>query len=399
MKRMHGLWVWARVLVALSLFGLVLVAGCSESDHAAESEHAEHGDAAHAGAEGGKGASEDKHEHEAEHKEEHKEEGVELSPERQRAQGVVVAPLEPRPVPETLRAAAEIGFNENRRVVVTARSGGWAEKVGAFANERVRANELLAEIYSPEFLSAQQEYLLILDRAARAGETDAQSLLADAGQRLRLLGLTDEEIQELARTRKPYPLLHVHSPIQGTVVEHKLNTGDTVQPGQPLYVIADLSSVWARISLTETQLARVLPDQRVTLTVKAYPGERFRGKVLSLGANMDEATRTVKARAAIVNSGERLKPGMFADAEIAVGDRAPALALPEEAVLRNAEGEWVVYVEEEPGHFKPRKVKVLRNAGGQVVVDGVKPGTRVVTKGAFFVQSELAKGGFEVHSH
>ena len=393
--------IGARALLAFLLLGLGLAAGCVERDQAAEPKTAESKPADRGGdsadhAKGDNDAAGDEHGREAEGKEE----GVELSPERLRAQGVVVAPLEPQPVAETIRAPAEIGYNEDRRVAITARAGGWAERVEAYANERVRANELLAEIYSPEFASAQQEYLLIRDRAALGGgESGAATLLADAEQRLRLLGLTDEEIEALARTRKPYPFLHVHSPIAGTVVEHELNTGDNVQPGQPLYVIANLSSVWASVSLTESQLGRVRPGQPVTLTVKAYPSEGFRGQILSLGANMDPATRTVKARALIRNPGERLRPGMFADAEIPIGDGAKALSLPEDAVLRSADGDWVIYVEEEPGHFKPMEVKILRNAGDRVVIDGVKPGTRVVTKGAFFVQSELAKGGFETHNH
>lgn len=392
--------IGARALLAPSVLGLWLAAGCTEyyqvaTPKAAESKPADHGDVSPDHAKGGEGAAADEHGHEALGKEE----GVELSPERLRAQGVVVAPLEPQSVAETLRAPAEIGYHEGRRVAIVARAGGWAERIEVYANERVRANDLLAEIYSPEFASAQQEYLLILDRAARAGESGAATLLTDAEQRLRLLGLTDEEIETLARTRKPYPFLHVHSLIAGTVVEHKLNAGDNVQTGQPLYVIANMSSVWASVSLTESQLGRVRQGQPVTLTVKANPSERFRGQILSLGANMDPATRTVKARALIRNPGERLRPGMFADAEIHVGDGAMALSLPEDAVLRRADGDWVIYVEAAPGHFKPMEVKILRNAGDRVVIDGVKPGTRVVTKGAFFVQSELAKGGFETHNH
>jgi len=326
---------------------------------------------------------------------------VELTAEAIKAQGITVEALTLRPVVETLPATAEIGFNEQDRVVITARSSGWAEKVAVFANQLVEKNQLLASVYSPEFLSVQNEYLLILARANRGGTAaaEAKTLLADARQRLRILGLTSREINKLARTRKAYPFQHIHSPISGTVIEHRLNTGDTVEPGQKMYVIASLGTVWAEIALTETQLGKVHPGQAVIITVKAYPDQRFNGKILSIGAGVDDATRTVKARALIQNPKRLLKPGMFADAEISVGERLPELVLSEAAVLRSPDGDWVVFVEEAPGHFKPLEVKIVRNVGRQIVIEGPKPGTRVVTKGAFFIQSELAKGGFEVHQH
>ncbi len=333
---------------------------------------------------------------------EHDEEGtVELKPETLAAQGIVIEALAPKPVAEVLRLSGEITFNENRRVVLTARSSGWAEKVTVFANHQVEKNQLLANIYSPEFLSAQHEYLLIRKRASgdTPAEGDARSLLADAHERLRILGLTDKEIRRLAQTGKPYRYQHIHSPIRGTVIEHRLNAGDTVEPGQKLYVIASLRTVWAELALTEAQFAKVRPGQTVSLFVKAYPNQRFQGRLLSIGANVDEATRTVKARALIDNPKRLLKPGMFAEAEIAIGDGKPALALPESAVLRSPDGDWVVFVEEEPGHFKPVEIRVVRSVDGRTVIDGLKPGVRVVTQGAFFIQSELAKAGFEVHQH
>lgn len=326
------------------------------------------------------------------------EEGSVLELDQERARGVKTTKIEKRAIAETLRVPAEIRFNEKNRAIVGARVSGWIERMAIFANQAVRKDDLLAEMYSPEFLSAQQEYLLILDREKR-GTADAASLVADAKNRLEILGLTAEEIEALAKSRAPYPRQHIHSPMDGVVVEHKVTPGDNVQPGQALFVVADLSSVWAEISLTETQLGQAQSGQAVTISVKTYPDRRFKGELLSVGANLDEATRTAKARALIQNPGRLLRPGMFAEAEIVLGRGEPVMALPEAAVLRNAEGKWVVYIEEEPLHFKPVEVKILRRAGNQVVIDGLAPGSQVVTEGAFFIQSELAKGSFETHNH
>lgn len=330
-----------------------------------------------------------------------KETSVRLKPESLKAQGIVVKVLRSKPVREALRTTAEIRYNERRRVALTARASGWAEEVAVFANQRVKKGTLLAKIYSAEFLSAQHEYLLILDRARRAGasDADAQSLLSDARQRLTILGLSSKELDALATSRTPFKYQHVHSPISGIVVQHKLATGGTVTPGQLLYVVASLRTVWAEIALTETQLGKVRPRQKVSLTVKAYPGRRFRGKVLSIGSEVDEVTRTIKARALIQNSRSLLKPGMFADADVTVGRGRPVLSLPANAVLRSPDGDWMVFVEEKPGQFKPVEIKVVRSVGRQTIIKGIKPGTRIVTRGAFFVQSELAKSGFDIHNH
>lgn len=331
----------------------------------------------------------------------HEGEGVvELAPERLAAQGIRVEALQPRPVGTVVTAPAELRFDERRRVVLSARAAGWAEVVKVFANQRVKKGQLLARIYSPEFLSAQNEYLLIRRRVQGAGgDGEMGELLAAARERLRLLGLSAAEIERLGRSGKPYRDQHIHSPMDGTVVVHKINAGDAVQPGQVLYVVADLRHLWAELALTEGQLGRVAPGQPVTLTVKAFPGRRFSGRLLSVGARLDEATRTIHARAEVNNPELLLRPGMFASAEIQTGGGEPVLALPQEAVLRSPDGDWVVFVELAPGRFKPQEVRLLRNAGSLAVVEGLAPGTRVVTAGAFFVQSELAKAGFEIHQH
>lgn len=316
-------------------------------------------------------------------------EGVALKLDALTKQGVVVAKVERKSVGETVSATAEIAFNEQNRAVVTARAGGWAERVVVFANQAVKKDDLLLEIYSPDFLSAQNEYLLIRERVARSGDQDRQ-LLAAAEQRLKILGLTDDEIRKLAETGTPYPLQHIHSPIAGTVIEHKLAAGDTVEPGQVLYVIAALDTVWAHIALTEAALGKARAGQPVTLTVEAYPGRTFSGTLLSLGAAVSEGTRTVRARALIRNAGGRLKPGMFARAEIRAGGGAAQLVVPDEALVL-LKGEPTVFkVEGDALH--PQRIEVGERRGGVTVVrGGVQAGDRIAVKGTYLLKSLLLK--------
>lgn len=317
------------------------------------------------------------------------EEAVELKLSELIKKGVETEKVERRHIYDTLQATAEIDFNETHRVVIAARTAGWTQKVTVFANQTVKKHQLLAEIYSPEFLSAQQEYLLIHARAQRPSSDD-KTLLTDAEQRLRILGLTDKKISHLAATGKPYSFLPVHSPINGTVVSHKLNVGDTVQRGQALYVIADLRSLWASVALAESQLAQVQPGQTVSLSVRAYPDNHFTGKILSVGANMDETTRTVKARALIENPDRLLKVGMFADAQIEIGAGKAIIAIPSGAITQ-LQGQTTVFkVEGNELHPQPIETGVTRGGRTEVKV-GLTTGDEIATQGVFLLKSLLLK--------
>ena len=317
------------------------------------------------------------------------EETVELELKELTSKGVETEKVKRRRLHDTLQATAEVTFNETRRVVITARATGWIEKVTVFANQQVRKNQLLAEVYSPEFLSAQQEYLLIHTRAQRPTSED-KTLLTDAEQRLRILGLTDKKIRHLAVSGKPYPFLPIHSPISGTVVSHELNTGDTLKRGQPLYVIANLRNLWANIALTESQLAQVRRGQNVSILVKGYPAKYFTGKILSVGAKMDEATRTVKARALINNPDRLLKAGMFADAQIEITAGKPVLAIPTSAITQLL-GQTIVFkVEDDKLHPQPIETGVTRGSRTEIKV-GLTTGDEIATKGVFLLKSLLLK--------
>lgn len=340
----------------------------------------------------------DKHESGAAATGDHREEAP-LKLEALRAQGVVTAKVARHAADERLAATAEIAFNESRRVAVSARAGGWVERVVVFANQRVARDALLAELYSPEFLSAQQEYLLIAARVRTSPDEETKGLLRDAAQRLRVLGLTNDEVQQLGTTREPFPYLHVHSPIAATVVEHRVNAGDTVQAGQELYVLADLRTVWANIALTEAQIAKVKAGQAVDIAVKAYPDARFPGRIVSIGAGMDDTTRTVSARAVVTNSGQRLKPGMFADVEIHTASGRRVLAVPVEAIVR-LDGRDTAF-KREGDELHPQAVELGETRGKLIEVRaGLAEGDEIAVKGTFLLKSLLLKSQMgEGHGH
>ena len=177
------------------------------------------------------------------------------------------------------------------------------------------------------------------------------------------------------------------SPVSGIVIEKQALKGLHVMPGQSLYRVADLSVVWVEADVYERELSAVRPGATATITVDAYPGERFTGRVIYVYPYLDEKTRTNKVRLELANRGGRLKPGMYVNAELHVG-AGMALTVPTNAVLDSGQ-EQIVFVAHGDGIFEPRRVKVGRRAGDSVeILEGLKDGEQVATGAAFFLDSE-----------
>jgi len=170
-----------------------------------------------------------------------------------------------------------------------------------------------------------------------------------------------------------------------------------VVPGDLLFRLTDESTLWVD--------ARVNPEFVSRLKIGALArvgvdGQWIDARLVQIHHALDETTRTLSVRLEIPNPGDRLHPGQFVEAKIQAGEAGKAaLMVPLDAVLRSPDGDWQVFIEEEPGEFEPKEIEVLRQLAGKLVIEGLEPGTRVVTKGSFFVQSELAKSGFEIHNH
>src|SRR5512137_287090 len=322
---------------------------------------------------------------------------VTLTPEAVAAADLKTTAVSIRTVDRRIPAAGEIQWNSRRVVHLTARTPGRLERVLVVQGDRVRDGQILAEIYSPDYLTLQAEYIQAAARAKRhagnpAEEGPARAVLAGARERLSLLGVVAAEIDAIDASGLPRPLLHVHAPLGGTVLECDVVAGDAIDLGTSLFRLADPSTLWAGLHIQEKDLGALKPGDEVFLRTQAYPGEDFRGRLALIGDVVDAATRTVEGRVELANPGGRLKSGMYVEASIRPGGERRALTVPEESV-QDDEGRSIVFVKTAERTFTRRPVHLGERFDGVVeILDGVADGEIVVTSGSFLLKSEIRKG-------
>ncbi len=321
---------------------------------------------------------------------------IRLSEEAVRAGGIAVEPVRAAETVTRIAATGEVEFDPRRLVSLTARAEGRIERVAAYRGDRVAAGQALAEIYSRDFLALQADVVQAAERVRRLkgtpDEAGAAAFLEAAKAKLVPLGLTPAEADAIAVSKTARETLTVRSPLAGRVIEQSAVAGDAVAPGAPLFRVADLSTVWARVRVRETDLGAVAPGVDVVLRMQAYPGEEFRGRLTLLEAVMDEKTRTVEARVEAPNPAGKLRPGMFVEASIPAGGTRRVLQVPESALQEMPTGP-AVFVRTAPGTFALRPVEAGERSGARVeIVRGLAEGEEVVTAGSFVLKSELLKG-------
>lgn len=330
---------------------------------------------------------------------------VTLSAQAVAAADLKTATAETRLVARLITAAGELEWNARRVVHLTARTPGRLERVLVVRGDRVREGELLAEIYSPDYLTLQAEYIQAAARARRqagnAGEEEpARAFLAGARERLVLLGVTAAEIDDLGARAVPKPLLAVRAPLSGTVLESGVVVGDAVGLGTSLFRLADPSTLWACLHIRERDLAALKAGTDVVLKTQAYPGEEFRGRLALIGDVIEPATRTIEGRVEVGNAAGKLKAGMYVEAAVAAAGERQALVVPEGSVQDDL-GESIVFVKTGERTFVRREVVTGERFGGAVeILKGLEAGETVVTSGSFLLKSEIRKGGLEDdHGH
>ncbi|MBP6316896.1 MAG: efflux RND transporter periplasmic adaptor subunit, partial [Rubrivivax sp.] len=313
--------------------------------------------------------------------------GVSVSPQALQALGVRLATAERRAVGTAIETVATVQLNERDVSIVQARSGGFVERVYARApGDVVAAGAPLADLFHPEWLAAQQEYL-----AVRA--TGDAALAAATKQRLVLLGMPAALIERVAAGGEPVAVTTVTAPTGGLISELMVRTGMTVDAGMTLARINGLATVWLEAALPELQAAGIAPGQVALARVAALPGETLRGKVAAVLPEINAETRTLRVRIELPNPQQRLRAGMFAQVTLQGPAAGDAVVLPSEAVIRTGR-RALVYVQDAPGRFRPVEVELGPEVDGQVVVrSGVAAGQSVVASGQFLIDSEASLQG------
>jgi Cu(I)/Ag(I) efflux system membrane fusion protein len=252
----------------------------------------------------------------------------------------------------------------------------------------------LFDVYSPDLVAAQKEYLLAIDGAEKLNDSplsDSKPMmegLRDASRsRLRFFGVTNEQIAELARTRHLQPVVTVFSPSSGIVTEQLVSAGQYVNEGTPLFTVVPLSSVWVEAQVYENELANVAVGTSASITAESYPSKIFQGKVIFIDSTVSPEARTVKVRVELSNSNGLLKPGMFVKV-VLEGRAVRELAVPEgAAVIRGNQA--FAWIQAYPGHFEPKAIAIGRRGDGFCeVLSGLAKGETVASSGGFLLDAE-----------
>ena len=317
---------------------------------------------------------------------------VTVSPRVQQNLGVRTALVSEGTLSPQVAAVGSIAFNERDQVIVQARATGYVERLHVRATlDRVAKGQPLAELYVPDWIAAQEEFLSV----QRMRGTDLAPLVDGARQRMRQVGMSEGQIELVARTGRTQPRITLVAPIGGVITELTTREGMTVMPGATLFRINGLSTVWANAEVPESQAALLRPGAKVQARSPAVPGETFDGKVQAILPDVNPATRTLKARLELANPGARLVPGMFVSMQFRDMRADKVLLIPTEAVIQTGK-RTVVMLAEENGRFSPVDVEIGIESGGQTEVRrGLQAGQRVVVSSQFLIDSEASLKGVE----
>lgn len=316
---------------------------------------------------------------------------VTVSPRIQQNLGVRTAEVVEGVLQPQTAAVGNIEWNERDQSVLQARAMGFVEKLHVRATlDRVTKGQAIADLYVPDWVAAQEEYLSL----RRAAGADA-ALVASARQRMLLAGMSEAQVAGVEQAGALRPRLTLTAPSSGVVAELALREGMTVEPGMLLARINGLSTVWAVGDLPEAQAALVQRGTKVEARSPGVPGEVFRGMVQAVLPQVDAATRTIKARIELSNPGYRLAPGMFVTMQFMDTLQDKALLIPTEALIQTGRRS-VVLLAEDGGRFTPVEVEAGLETGGQTEIKrGLQAGQRVVVSSQFLIDSEASLKGVE----
>jgi len=340
--------------------------------------------------------------------EEEHEEGISFSPEKMALANIKVTKLTLQVFAKSVYAPGEIKANGYTSYIVSPRTESVVISRHAILGEHVTKGQALVTLFSESMAEAQAEYRVAYSDWQRTkklglGTVSESRLLASetdyisAYGRLTAFGLTKAAIKDIVKNNSSnlgeYTLVAQRS---GVVLSDDFSQGQRVPAGEKVMVLADEKDLWVE--------ARVSPNKKLSLPIGTIAKVEFAGqvhvaKVIQEAHTIDPSTRTRIVRLSVENTDDSLHSGMFVNVNFQFDTQSPVIAVPETALMRGADGDWTVFVEDHPGEFKAVEIELGQPLGNYRQIIGIAPNTRVVTKGAFFVASEIAKGGFDPHGH
>ncbi len=321
---------------------------------------------------------------------------VKISLDKVQKLGVRTEPVSSRELVRTVRAVGQFQLDERRLFTVTTKFEGYIEMLHVNATgQPVQRGQPLMQVYSPELVSAQEEYLIAWNGRQSLKNGTEESLIGigqlaeGALKRLRNWDISDAQLQRLRREGKANRTLTLYSPANGVVLEKMVVAGMRFMPGEPLFKIADLSTIWLIADVFEQDLALVHIGQSVKISVDAYPDKDLNGKVAYIYPTLAPETRTAKVRVELTNPGGILKPDMYASVQLASGHGKPrVLTVPDSAIIDSGTRQ-IVLVQRAEGLFESREVKLGRRGDGySEVLQGLSEGEQVVVRANFLIDAE-----------
>lgn len=341
---------------------------------------------------------------------------VEISSDQQKLIGVKTVKVVMRPLQKVIRTVGRLEADERKLATVNTKIEGWIEKLYVdITGSYVKKGDPLAEIYSPELIATQQEFLNALKWVQHSAENsrkkdanaskdasdisrmldkDAQSTLAAVRQRLLLWDISDRQIKAIEESGKTIRTLTLFSPVNGFITQKMAVAGMRVMPGEKLFDVADLSSLWVIADIYEYELPLIKVGDAAKVTLAYLPGAELTSQIDYIYPTISVDTRTVRVRLKLANPLNQLKPQMFANVEIRI-NMGKKLMIPESAVIDTGRG-MITYVDSGDGSFEPREIKTgLRTDGSIEVLRGLKEGEKVVSAASFLIDSEAQLKGIK----
>jgi len=318
-----------------------------------------------------------------------------ISPEKQQLIGVQYGTVEYQTISKSLRAVGKVAYDETKLTRINPKIEGWIETVYVdFTGKLVQKGQPLLNIYSPDLVQTQQEYLLAIKGRRQIGESPfseavnfSESLVQSARRRLELWDVSEQQIRELEKRGTALRAMTIYAPASGFVMTRNAFPRQRVMPETELYTLADLSTVWIIADIYEFEAADVKLGQPATVTLSSFPEREFTGKITYIFPQVDNATRTLKVRIELANKGFALKADMFADVVLQI-NYGNKLVVPQEAVMDSGT-EQLVYVSIDDGYFEPRRIQIGAKVDNKyIVLGGLQAGERIVTSGNFLIDSE-----------